>query len=827
MFPRLAAAALAALLLLMAAAPAPGAETVGTGPIVARVDLDPWHLEFVQTGGPTLSETRSTEQGPTGTLGFRTATGWYHATRVLSHSGDEVSMRAEVATNDPLQRRLDVRIERSGEGGIGVTAAVVGAGTDDVEAVGIAFDSQGAERFLGFGERSNAVDQRGNEVESYVAEGPYQPEERAFLAAFIPPWGYHPRDDATYFPMPWLLSTRGYGVLIDNNEPSMHRLGVDRQDAWSMETSASAMSFRVLAGPSPAQVVRRLTERTGRQPRPLAPWVLGPWFHTGQENVPPREREELAVRRLRQADAPASAVETHLRYLPCGEAQPHRAAERERTAFFHSNGLATLSYVNSEICKDYEPVWSEAAERDVLQRDSSGKPYVFDAYVGSRTPPQTPVSQMDFTAPGAQRFWDGLMSQLVEDGHDGWMEDFGEYTPPDSYHSNGMTGEQMHNFYPVSYHRAGWEFARRQSRPLARHIRSGWTGVHPYAQIVWGGDPTTDWGFDGLASAMTNALTMGLSGISTWGSDIGGYFSLGNRELTPELMIRWIQFGSVSGVMRTKYAGVAIPPKGERPQPWHDQILGHWRRYAKLRTQLYPYIAAQDAVYRRTGRPLMSHLALAHPTDARAVATDDEFLFGPDLLVAPVIEPGAKERRIYAPNVRWFDFWRTLSYHEPSGGLRLGRPTRVKPGFRTLDAPLDQLPMLMRAGAVLPLLPPEVDTLADYGGGSGVIRLRDRARRMDLVALPRGTTTSRMLESERLTSAEGRGLWRLGVAGRVRRTYRLQASMLTLRRPFRPCSLTLDGRRLRRGAWSYSRKTGVLKVTFTTRAGTLRARRCT
>ena len=823
--PRAIAASIACV--LATAAPAAGAETVASGPLEASADLDPWHLAFTQpAGGPALAEARSTGATPAGTLGFRTAAGWWHATRALSSTGDASGLTAELATTDPLGRRMSVRIEPSGEGAIGVTAAVTGPETGAVEATGIGFDAADGERYLGFGERSNAVNQRGNEVESFVAEGPYQPEERAFLTAFVPPWGYHPRDDATYFPMPWLLSTRGYGVLIDNNEASVHRLDTDDAGAWSMETQAGAISFRVIAGPTAAQVVRRLTERTGRQPKPRAPWFFGPWFHTGQENQPPREREEQAVRILREADAPASAVETHLRYLPCGEAVPLRAAERDRTAFFHRSGLAALTYVNSEICQEYEPVWSDAAARGVLQRDSSGKPYVFNAYVGSRTPPQTPVSQVDFTAPGAQEFWNGLMQQLVEDGHDGWMEDFGEYTPPDSQHANGMTGPQMHNHYPVPYHRAGWEFARNVPRPISRHVRSGWTGVHPYAQIVWGGDPTTDWGFDGLASAVTNALTMGLSGISTWGSDIGGYFSLGTRQLTPELMIRWIQFGSVSGVMRTKFAGTAIPPKPERPQPWSPEILAHWRRYAKLRTQLYPYIAAHDAEYRRNGMPLMRHLALTFPGDPRAVASDDEFTFGPDLLVAPVIHPGATQRILYVPSARWLDFWRTLAYHEPSGGLRLGRPARVRPGDRTLDAPLEQLPLLLRAGAVLPLLPADVDTLADYGAGSGVVRLRDRRRAVQLIALPRGRTRSAMFERESVSSIEGRGSWQLKIAGDTRRTYRLQASLLTLHHPFRACAVLLDGRPLRRSAWSYSDRTGVLKAALTARRGSLVARRC-
>lgn len=800
------------------AAPAAAAEEVASGSLRATAAAEPWTLAFVQRApGPTLN------QGADARLGFRTALGWFRATRAESLRADGSALVAEVATTDPLGRRLSLRVAPAAEGTITVAAAVSGS-ADDVEAVGIGFATTEAERYIGFGERSNAVDQRGNEVENYVAEGPYQPEERPFLNAFVPPQGYRPRDDATYFPMPWLLSTRGYGVLIDNNELSYFRLGTESPGTWTMEVQATRLDFRVIAGPHPAAVVKRLTAFTGRQPRPLAPWFFGPWFHTGQENVAPAEREREAVETLRAADAPASAVETHLRYLPCGEAAPLRATERERTAYFHRHGLATLSYVNSEICREYEPVWSDAARRGVLQRDPNGDPYVFNAYVGSRTPPQTPVSQVDFTAAGAQEFWNGLMSQLVEDGHDGWMEDFGEYTPLDAQSANGMPGTQMHNWYPVPYHRAGFEFARSASRPIARHIRSGWTGVHPYAQIVWGGDPTTDWGYDGLTSAVTNALTMGLSGISIWGSDIGGFFSLGARQTTPELLKRWIQFGAVSGVMRTKHGGVAIPPKGERPQPWHKEILPIWRRYAKLRTQLYPYIDAADAFYRRTGMPIMRHLALVRPGDPKAVATDDQFMFGPDLLVAPVLAPGATERKLYVPAGRWLDAWRTLAFDDKTGGLRLGRPALVDPGERTLRAPIEELPLLVRAGAVLPLLPPDVDTLADYGSEKGLVRLRDRRGRLGLIAFPRGRTSARMFAREWLLSRERRREWRLGIKGLRTRSYRLQASLATLRRPFRPCSVTVAGRRVR--GWRYSRSSGVLRASFKLRRGSLVVRGC-
>jgi alpha-glucosidase (family GH31 glycosyl hydrolase) len=378
-----------------------------------------------------------------------------------------------------------------------------------------------------------------------------------------------------------------------------------------------------------------------------------------------------------------------------------------------------------------------------------------------------------------------------------------------------MDGTEMHNLYPTQYHCAAWDFSAAQQRPLARFQRSGWTGAAPCAQIVWGGDPTTSFGFDGLRSAVTNGLTMGLSGISTWGSDIGGFFALGSNRLTPELLKRWVQLGAVSGVMRTQANGIAIPQK-DRPQVWDEDQIGNWRRYAKLRTQLYPYIDAAATAYRRSGMPIMRQLALTYPNDRRAAGQDDEFLFGPDVLAAPVIEPGARERRLYLPHGRWIDLWRSAAYDEDTGGLRLGTAKLLR-GRReaTIPAPLDELPLLVRSGAVLPLLPPDVDTLASYGGGDdGLVRLRDRAGLLELLAFPRGRSVSRFYDGGRIASIERPGRWTLRVRGNRGRSYGLQASLGTLKRPLRPCRVLLDGRRLPASRWRYRDGERVLDASF-------------
>jgi alpha-glucosidase (family GH31 glycosyl hydrolase) len=380
----------------------------------------------------------------------------------------------------------------------------------------------------------------------------------------------------------------------------------------------------------------------------------------------------------------------------------------------------------------------------------------------------------------------------------------------------------MHNRYPKLYHCAAFDFAQKQPRPIVRFQRSGWTNSAPCSTVVWGGDNTTVWGYDGLSSAVKDALDMGMSGISRWGSDIGGFHTLSDQKpLTPELLARWIEFGAASAVMRTKSEGFAVPSY-TRPQIWDPGTLPIWRRYAKLHTQLYPYLAAADAQYRGSGMPTMRALALQWPDDARAAGRDDEYLFGPDLLAAPVLEPGASEREAYLPAGRWLDFWRSVAFDERSGGVSLTKPAPLE-GSRsvTVPAPLDQLPLFVRAGAVLPLLAPDVATLSDYGSDPSIVHLRDRANVLRLLAWPSGRSSASFYDNERIFSVLRGRRWSLSITGSRRRAYELQAAL-----PFRPCALSVGRRRLKRSAWSYASAKQVLSVVFATTRGRLVVASC-
>ena len=305
---------------------------------------------------------------------------------------------------------------------------------------------------------------------------------------------------------------------------------------------------------------------------------------------------------------------------------------------------------------------------------------------------------------------------------------------------------------------------------------------------------------------------MGLTGVAYWGSDIGGFHAIANGRTTDELNIRWLQFGAVSGVMRTQANGLSlIGARSDRSQVWSPDVLPIWRRYAKLRTQLQPYLLAASEEYQRTALPLMRQLALEFPGDERAARSQTEFMFGPDILAAPVIEPDRRTRRLYLPRGRWIDLWRSARYRKGSGSIALRRADVLRGGREVrLPAPLDELPLLVRPGAILPMLDPDVDTLTDVGHGRGLVAAADRPRRLRLVAFPAGRSDARLAGGDRVASALSGEGWRLRLDTDTRRSYRVEAALAAGAPAGAPCSVRFDGRRLAAGRWTYDRGTRVL-----------------
>src|SRR4051794_22401683 len=202
---------------------------------------------------------------------------WFHATKLASSSTDAAGLHLVADTNDPVGDKLEVQIRRVADGVASVETKVSGPLAGMATTSGAAFQPAGGEHYLGFGSRSNAADQTGNHVFSWAEEGPFSSGNYESYTDLIPDFTFPTGPTATNFPIPWLVSTRGFGVLIDRPERSYFNLLNDRADAWDTEVDAAEFRLVVFAGPKPADVVRRYSAFSGREPRP-APWLFGPWF---------------------------------------------------------------------------------------------------------------------------------------------------------------------------------------------------------------------------------------------------------------------------------------------------------------------------------------------------------------------------------------------------------------------------------------------------------------------------------------------------------------------------------------------------------------------
>ena len=215
------------------------------------------------------------------------------------------------------------------------------------------------------------------------------------------------------------------------------------------------LGLRFFGGPDPADALRRFTEATGRQPPPAAPWLFGAWYQADDQAAPELEQ-------LREADAPVSVLQTYTHYLPCGAQAGREEQEQARTAEAHAAGVAITTYFNPMVCTSYGRAYGPAAEAGALTGNSLGTPYVYR--YGADVDDLFFVSQFDFFTAAGREAYGGLLGEAVAHGYDGWMEDFGEYTPLDSVSGPPgarLDGTSTHNPYAEAYHCAAHDATKR------------------------------------------------------------------------------------------------------------------------------------------------------------------------------------------------------------------------------------------------------------------------------------------------------------------------------------------------------------------------------
>ena len=616
------------------------------------------------------------------------------------------------------------------------------------------------ERFLGFGERFNAVDQRGNKLFVWTEEGAIGLGERWGRMLDGVSWNPFPNGPTTaYKPMPFFISSRGYGLLLETAARVEYDVAATDPGVVDIIVWDRAFSWVLFYGPEPSKVVERFTERVGRASVP-APWVFAPWNDAvyGQENV-------LAqTKKLREEKIPTTAIWTEdwqggywmppirkrrSSYLifPCRyDIARHLYPDAEDVASdLHDRGFRWLSYFFPYILR-HSREYREAKEKGYLLKNRRGG-------VNLVMMLWHPYGHIDLTNPEAKKWYMDLLEKNVEAGFDGWMADFSEYVPPGSVTSTGESGLVHHNRFPLLWQQMNRELFDRL-RPDGDFVffcRAAAVGAQKYAPVFWSGDSNTDFEkYDGLPSNLPAVLSSGLSGLPFWAADIGGYASLMTRGRDRELYYRWVEFAALLSVMRTHH--------GTHPgRSWQWDTDADTVRlfgdYARLHTALFPYIYSLAHEAAATGLPAVRHLVLHYPADPRAWAVEDQFLLGDRILVAPVIERNARGRAVYFPVGTWVDYW--------SGESIVG------PAERHVRAPLELLPLFVAGGKVVPTLDLPVDTLAPVARDSGLVGIDEATDTIrftlygegeDRVVLPDGTVAEMWRARGTDVDALGRGL---------------------------------------------------------------------
>jgi alpha-glucosidase len=482
--------------------------------------------------------------------------------------------------------------------------------------------------------------------------------------------------------IPLLLSNSGYGLFFDQAGPAHIDAGRS-YDAVCLdyECEAQSLDLYFIGGTDMRATLGAVSRLFGRALMPPR-WALG--YLQSTRHFEDRAEVLQTADMLREKGLPCDALiflssygealgwnigVGHLAYQP---KLFHDA--RALIAALHERGFHVVSH-------EY-PVLHE---RSCLHAEASRENYLLDEGYGDGSECSTDYHErqryLDFSRPEVGSWWWGKHRGLVEDGIDGWWLDGGE--GPDTAGPRGAETVALHNRYDLLRQEA-FALGEAQDRPEKRPFllcRSGGPGMQRFGAACWSGDINNT--FASLEAQSSLGLNMGLSGVPYWGTDIGGYYAVVPQ--TAELFVRWLQFGCFCPIFR------AHGRNWRMHVPWAygagmDAIC---RRILELRYQLMPYTYTLAFAAHLDGLPLMRPLVLNYPSDPNVWEMAAEFLWGDDILVAPVTRAGARHWPVYLPEGTWYDFWTSDVFEGP---------TAIE-----VPAPLEQLPLFVRAGAIMPL----------------------------------------------------------------------------------------------------------------------------
>ena len=520
-------------------------------------------------------------------------------------------------------------------------------GSDNSRSINPVFSLAPGERIYGCGESFTSLNKVGQKVHLSVTD----------------PQG--PESDGQYKPVPFFFSNRGYGIFMHTSAPVTCDFGASYIGADRLFMADEQMDFFVFFG-EPKDILNEYTEITGKSPM-LPLWSFGTWMsritYFSQE-----EGLEIA-RQLRANRIPSDVIHFDTGWFGVDWQCDYQFA---KDRFKDSVGmLKQLSKDGFHTCLWQLPYFTpknrffpEIIEKSLHVVNATGGMPVEDAI-------------LDFSNPETVSWYQSKIEGLMKQGVSTIKCDFGEAAPYNGFYHSGKGGLYEHNLYPLRYNKALFEVVER-SHPGEGIIwaRSAWAGSQRYA-LHWGGDAATN--NIGMLGDLRGGLSFGLSGFSFWSHDMGGFVTASPEDIYR----RWLPFGFLSSHTRAHGA----PPT----EPWliSESFTEAFRACAEMKYKLMPYVYAQAKDCSERGLPMVRALLVEFPEDPGAWLVEDEYMFGSQMLVAPLLESG-NERMVYLPKGKWIDY--------QSGKVYEG-------GYQTIEAGKIPAIILVRDGSLIPHVP--------------------------------------------------------------------------------------------------------------------------
>ncbi len=526
--------------------------------------------------------------------------------------------------------------------------------------------------------------------------GPMNRRNRAFTNWNTDEFGWQESTDPLYKTIPFFIGLRNgmaYGLFFDNPYRSVFDFGKESRDYFSFGAEGGELNYYFIAGPDPKKIVEEYTAMTGRSPLPPL-WTLG--YQQSRYSYYPESRAREIVRTLREKKIPADAIYFDIDYqqgnAPFTVNREYFPTFEKMISDFRVQGMHTILITDLHIKKDpnhgYAP-YDSGMTNDVFVKNPDGSVFVGTVWPGESVFP-------DFTLTRVRDWWGGLYKDFVGMGAAGFWNDMNEPAlflradktmPLDTVHrlDDGTTLDHhaLHNVYGMQNVRATYDGLRKlqaNERPFVL-TRAAYSGAQRYA-ATWTGDNSSTWNHLKMSTPML--LSMGISGFPLIGDDIGGFAG----SPTADLLTRWFEVGALNPIYRDHTA------KGTADQePWvhgpeHEAIR---RKYIELRYVLMPYLYTGIEEASRTGLPLMRPVFLEYPQASDFYGDNRDFLFGRDFFVAPVTTEMVDAEEISLPPGEWYDFWTNT---------KLSSKEKL-----SLHPRLDEMPLYVRAGAIVPMQP--------------------------------------------------------------------------------------------------------------------------